>query len=121
MSVRTVFQRLSRALERFNDSFVGTAASTGVARSEGRGVNPDAVVAVIGEIEKQRQPEDGTSPKTECPYALGSASQADHGVKRGFASRRSRSRSSGLAVTDAERGEIETGVDRVVEDAAQAT
>jgi hypothetical protein len=29
--------------------------------------------------------------------------------------------SSALAVTDAERGEIDSGVDRVVDDAAQAT
>jgi hypothetical protein len=56
-----VVRRLSRALERFNDSFAGTAAASGAVNSGQRGANADAVVGVLGEMKKRQPNEDSKS------------------------------------------------------------
>jgi hypothetical protein len=50
--VERIVRRLSRTLERFNNSFAGSAAASGALNSGHRGANADAVVAVLGEMEK---------------------------------------------------------------------
>ena len=51
--IRRTIRRLSRALERFNSSFGGTAVAVGTLNSGHRGANVDSVVAVLGELEKE--------------------------------------------------------------------
>lgn len=64
MNVRSVIRRLNRGLERFNDSFGSVAVAASVERSDATAssVAADAVVAVLGEIEKQ--PGDPDAPQT---------------------------------------------------------
>ena len=65
MGLRSVVRCLSKGLERFNNSFGGTAVASGVQTPGGPGspgVDAASVVAVLGEIEKTR-------PDTEADRA----------------------------------------------------
>jgi len=56
MGLRGLVRALGGRLGRFNDSFGGTAAATGVQSPSGLGPRVDAasVVAVLGEIEREQ-------------------------------------------------------------------
>jgi hypothetical protein len=52
MRIRSIFRRLNRGLERFNDSFGGAAVASGAA--SGRRIDPERVTAALGELERKQ-------------------------------------------------------------------
>ena len=52
------FHRVSRAFDRFVNSFAATAVASHVETPGQRGVDPAAVVGVLGELEKRDSDED---------------------------------------------------------------